>query len=303
MDNLHVHAPTAVMLLCGGPIDMEAEASVSMRDAFLRVRHNPPLNRIETRLAEEANIYQKDSSYKNWMDFESDLAEVCQVVALFCESEGSYSELGTFARIDEIARKLIIFIDSENSKHPSYINLGPIDAVKQKYGKDRLFVIHLADVGLKKISDIANIDLENLKRIISDYIVESIDKNKEPRSFDPRRNGHLIKLLTGLVQHFGALTDSEILNLFERLRIDSDIEDIRKFYDIAAFLEWLTSEQRGTKVFIVPLQEKDAIEYALVEGAPTLNKVAWRLKVREYWSKNEPDRFSALTAHMLRGVS
>lgn len=202
MDNLHVHAPTAVMLLCGGPTKMTSPTSVSLRDAFLRIRHNPPLNKIETRLAEEANIYQRNSSYSNWMDFESDLAQVCELVALFCESEGAYSELGTFASVDEIARKLVIFIDGENSKQESYINLGPIDAVKQKYGDDRLFILHLADVGMKDMSEISLIDLNSMKRMISDYIVDSIDRNKEPRSFDAARNGHRIKLATGIVQHF-----------------------------------------------------------------------------------------------------
>lgn len=302
MDNLHVHAPTAVMLVCGGPTDITAPLSISLRDAFLRVRNNPPLNRVEIRLAEDANIYQRNSAYSNWMDFESDLAEVCQLVSLFCESEGSYSELGTFAGVDEIARKLVIFIDNINSSKPSYINLGPIDAVKQKYGNDRLFILYLEDLGIDRISDVANIDLGALKRMISDYIVDSIEKNKEPRSFDNNRNGHLIKLVTGLIQHFGALTYSEIVDQLHKLKVQCSVESVMKFADIGIFLDWLKIEHRGPRQFLVPLQERDAIEYALIDGAPTLNKSAWRLKVREYWAANDPDRFSALRANMLRAA-
>lgn len=236
------------------------------------------------------------------MDFESDLAQVCQLVALFCESEGAYSELGTFASVDEIARKLVIFIDSENAKEPSYINLGPIDAVKQKHGDDHLFILHLADIGMKSLSDISLIDLDSMKRMISDYIVESIDRNKEPRSFDAGRNGHRIKLVTGLVQHFGALTAEEIVSAITNLGVPTDRAEVLRFIDIGMFLEWLTMEARGPRNFVVTLQEKDAIEYALLAGAPTINKSAWRLKVREYWSENDPERFSALKANMLRAA-
>lgn len=93
-----------------------------------------------------------------------------------------------------------------------------------------------------------------------------------------------------------------MVEAFSKLGIKTDKTEICRFVDIGLFLEWLKIEGRGSRQFVVPLQEKDAIEYALLSGAPTINKSAWRLKVREYWSENDPDRFSALRANMLRAA-
>jgi hypothetical protein len=300
MDKLHVHAPTEVVLLCGGQVKITAEKPQSIRDAFLRVTHNPPLNKLTFRQAEETDVYAPDSSYDNWMEFEADLAQVCQLIILFCESEGSIAELGTFAGIDEIARRLLIFLDSKNHLKQSYINHGPIKLVTDAHGGDRLFVMHLADLGLDTIDKVADINLDNLKLMLSDYIVDSIAKHRDPRTFDGVRAGHRIKLITGFIQHFGALLIEELEVILYALNINLTQRQIARYLDCAIFVEWVKKERRGQKTFFVPLQEKDAFEYALSDGSPTINKGAWRAMVRDYWSKTEPDRFSALNANPLR---
>lgn len=300
VDNLHVHAPTDVVLLCGGEVNITSRQPTSLRDAFLRIKHNPPLNKLTFRLAEEANIYGPNSNYSNWMDFESDLAQICQLILLFCESNGSLAELGTFASIDEVARKLSILIDSYNNSQKSYIKYGPIEAVTKEHGTERLFVMHLADLGLETIEKVAQVDLAALKQMLAEFVVESMNRNRDPRTFDATRNGHRIKLVTGMVQHYGALTVEELEVIFFALGLSASEKSLKKFLDCAEFLEWVKLEPRGTKDFYVALQDKDAFEYALVSGSPTLNKGAWRAMVRAYWSDKEPDRFSAITANPLR---
>ncbi len=299
MDNLHVHAPTDVVLLCGGKVDITSEKPTSMRDAFLRISINTPLSKLTFRLAEEANLYEPGSHYTNWMEFESDLAQICQLIVLFCESEGSIAELGTFAGIDEVARKLAIFIDNVNKAEGSYINYGPIKLVVDQHSTDRLFVMHLADLGIATISDISKVNLDKLKVMIADFVIDLMDRNRDPRTFDPLRSGHRIKLITGMVQHFGAVMVDELDVILYSLNIKCTQIEILKYIDCAIFLEWVKLEIRGLKYFYVPLQEKDAIEYAMRVGSPTINKSAWRAMVREYWYDKEPDRFSALSANAL----
>lgn len=300
--NLHVHSPSDAVLVCGGEQDPGAQAALSLRDAFLRVTFNPPLSKLKFRLAEETNLYSKSSAYRDWMNFESDLAQICRLVILFCESAGSIAELALFVSVDEIADRLVIVIDNINNSADSYINLGPITAFVEQYGRDRKFLLNLEDVGIKKHSEIANINLKSLRSVIENFVYQSATKHQEPRSFMPDRAGHRIKLITGLIQHYGALTIEEIDVLVWSLSLPMTETQISQYLQCAEFLEWVKTEERGQKVFWVSLESSDAIEYALKVGAPTLNKGAWKARVRQYWMDKQPDRFSAIRSNELRVV-
>ena len=300
VEKLHVHAPSDAVLVCGGQQDVKSETSLSLRDAFLKVSHNPPLSKLTFRLAEETSVTEKKSAYSDWMNFEADLAQLCQLIVLFCESEGSIAELALFVSIDEIARRLVVVIDNKSNSAGSYVNHGPIAAFVEEYGRERKFVLNLPDIGIEKLSDISKVDLNALRLALQDYIYEAAQLNKEPRTFIRERAGHKIKLVTGLIQHYGALTEVELEVLLYCLGVDATELDIKKYVQCAEFLGWIKSEERGVTLYWVPIEQGDAIEYALRSGAPTINKAAWRARVRQYWSKAEPERFSAINASALK---
>lgn len=300
LEKLHVHAPSDAVLVCGGQQNVKSKKSLSLRDAFLKVSHNPPLSKLTFRLAEETSVTEKKSAYNDWMNFESDLAQLCQLIVLFCESEGSIAELALFVSIDEIARRLVVIIDNESNSAGSYVNSGPIAAFVNEYGREKKFVLNLPDIGIKRLSDIGKVDLNALRLAVQDYIYEAAQLNKEPRSFIRDRAGHKIKLVTGLIQHYGALTEVELEVLLYCLGIEAKEADIKKYVQCADFLGWIKAEERGVNIYWVPIENGDAIEYALLAGAPTINKSAWRARVRQYWSKVEPERFSAINANAVR---
>jgi len=113
LGHMHVHAPTPVVLVLGGPYDItEKVPPLSFRDALIRVEHYPILDKIEFKLAEEANITHPDDPYTNWQSFEIDIAQLFQLVLLFCESAGSIAELAAFSLIDEIASRTLVVVDN-----------------------------------------------------------------------------------------------------------------------------------------------------------------------------------------------
>src|SRR6185295_12911360 len=85
--------------------------------------------------------------YDNILDFETDLAQIVELIILFCESEGSLAELGAFAMIDEIAQRLFVVVRQKHWNASSFIKLGPLRRVERKYGRETVCVVDDDDVG------------------------------------------------------------------------------------------------------------------------------------------------------------
>ena len=107
-----------------------------MRDAFLKKMTNPARDRYSLLLAEDITRKNKFSSfYDNILLFETDFAQLTELVLLFCESEGSFAELGAFAIIDEIAARLLVVIREKYWEIDSFITQGPSKPLKISLGK------------------------------------------------------------------------------------------------------------------------------------------------------------------------
>lgn len=66
------------------------------------------------------------------LTFEEFLAEISDAIVLFCESPGSYCELGAFAYANKLfSDKLVIVIDEQYKEAKSFIMTGPVAKAKQ----------------------------------------------------------------------------------------------------------------------------------------------------------------------------
>ena len=101
--SIRVHAPAPAIFLCGGEVDAKVASPPSLRDAFMRIHHTPPFSRYLTILAEDLNAFFPEGEYKDILKFETDIAQICDLIILFSESYGSAAELGAFSMIEEIA--------------------------------------------------------------------------------------------------------------------------------------------------------------------------------------------------------
>src|SRR5688572_28187359 len=88
--SIFVYAPTSCVLLCGGEMTgIGAKAPKSLRDAFYKIVDIPYLKGVDLIRAEDVEYaFLQEAHYEDLLRFETELAQICDVILLFCESEG-----------------------------------------------------------------------------------------------------------------------------------------------------------------------------------------------------------------------
>lgn len=296
-NNLRVQAPSDVIFLCGGPINITAQKPTSLRDAFLKAFDNPALKSRKIVLAEDINVsYVNSPTYKDLLLFETDLAQITELILLFSESEGSFAELGAFAMVPDIASRLLVVITDRHYKHNSFIKLGPIAYLEHKIGERVVYVLDEDEIGTRHTS-VSDVDIQILSNKLALPIQQRLAEIREPTTFDNQKNGHAIKLMVGLVQEYGALTADEISDALVKIGAPRSLEDIQAFMLCAEAVEWVKKEKRGTHTYYFSLPVKDAAQFHVKDGVGQRNKLQRRLQFRSHWKENDPDRYSGIVKY------
>ena len=265
-EKIHVQVPTRVIFLCGGPVSNLSETVPrSLRDAFYKILDNPVLRKRDLLLAEEitARLAVFDN-YKNILELETDLAQIVELIVLFCESEGSLAELGAFAVIDEIAQRLFVVVREKHWEELSFIKLGPLRLIEQQHGRESIYVIDDDEVGIRGDS-VSDVKPDSLKDQLLKPLTIRLERPREPTTFDSTRSGHVIKLVVGLVQEYGALQVAEIRTLLRDLNVTSTTEEkIYSYLFCAENVGWLKKVSKGSVDYFVAVATK--IDAAIIHS-------------------------------------
>lgn len=203
-----------IVLLCGGfvpekhhPDELDPPIR-SLRDAITRhvvtLAAPPHIFRPE-----EIKSWQEDGVFKNLMEFESDLASICSLVAIVVESEGAIAELGAFSQLPDLRKKLIVIVAEEWSQKKSFINLGILRYIKEEHGTGvRVYpweVKHPLGITADLVTDVV------------DDIKEELGGLKKSRTFNIANDVHLMVLIYELIKIFVALKEIELLDALKNL--------------------------------------------------------------------------------------
>jgi hypothetical protein len=269
LSTIHVRAPSPILLLCGGPINVLTPKPSSLREAYTLIYGRPPLKDYATITPEECKIFAPDGKYLDWLSFESEFAQIVDIILLFSESYGSIAELGAFAMVEEIALRLLVVMDDKNYKDPSFIKLGPITRLVGAYGNSAVCVLNCQDLNIPNINNVADVHLENFAKILIPAIETRKKDYKERTTFNGERPGHLIKLIVGLIQHYGALTEVEIEVLLFAMHLKVVANKIPDYLLCAINAGWIINEKRGVEeYYCAKPNTAQAVEYKLRKDIP-----------------------------------
>ncbi|BDV35679.1 retron St85 family effector protein [Methylocystis iwaonis] len=300
VDRIHVREPFEVILLCGGEYgDINEPVPKSLRDAFLKA--TPPKSIANRELIQAESItkeYDFFESYPDILIFETDLAQIVDLIILFCESEGSLAELGAFAVMEETLKRLFVVIREKHWKNASFVRLGPLKRIENEVDRSAIQVIADADVGLEERSA-AKVDKHKLIELLDGPLERRLSVDRESTTFDPARAGHVIKLIVGLVQEYGALTLAEISLLLEKFEAPRDEKQIKGYLRCAMVVGWLTVISKGSDDYYVQTLSSlakgvDAATLPMKDGSKETSKPRRRAFIREYWKEKDKIRFAAI---------
>ena len=295
VEKLHVQAPTEVVFLCGGPWSNNSDDPIrSMRHAFLNVAEHKALRNRELVRAEDVTKLSTFSAhYDELLQFENDLAQIVELILLFCESEGSFAELGSFVMLDEIATRVLVVIRDHHWQDDSFIKLGPLQFLINRTGEYSVFVIEDAVMGMKT-DNIAEINLNDFAKAIDEPLSKRLERVREPSTFDPNKSGHLIKLIVGIIQEYGALTFEEVSEILTKLGLSIDERQIGAYLLCAESVGWTTKKNKGFKQYIVATGGDDAALFHSPDNAEIKDRKRRRVLIREFWEEKEPARMRAI---------
>jgi len=294
--SLKVHAPTPLVIVCGGKTEIDFNKPLlSLRDAFMRISTKGRLAKFDIRIAEDL-VRLPQAGYDDLLQLEADLSQLSELVMLFTESAGSFTELGIFSMDDEISPSLFVIVDRYNYLKDSFIRRGPLDYLSKKFGEHTVCVIDLVEHGSERIENVQTLDQDKFEKFIERKIFERLSSRPEPRTFLKARSGHLIKLMTGLIQNYASLTYDEIKRILVAIEIDEPDDKIRRLLGCAELFKWIKIEKNGTRTFYSALPGTIAVQFEIREGIGKVNRRDWRSAVREYWKEEDPDRFKCISS-------
>jgi hypothetical protein len=293
VDSVRVYPPKRCVLLCGGEVSSIHEAQPnSLRDAFLRGGGSSAFSNCEIIQIEEIQeFFEKDSPYVDLVRFESDIAQICELVILFSESPGSFTELGSFSMLGEISEKLLVVIRSRYLSKSSFITKGPVANLRREYPHS---VFSLADsvVGIENGS-IAQIDCSILVQKLMSPIEQRLKEAESRTTFNNKKFNHLCKIYVGILREAYCLKDDELLLLLSEFGFEVDIGMLDRIAFCCSALKWASSVISGfDRVHFALADRNEAAKFEF--KAPLLDKLRRRSEFRSYWESNDPDRVAAV---------
>lgn len=215
-DSLRVRRPSKVVFLCGGKLGDAKSPPPALRDAYYRlVLDSPP--KYKVMLAEDANPLTADAQYVDLLSFESDIAQVVGLIVLFVESAGSLAEFGAFAALQTVAPRLLAIINDHYYNDKSFIRDGPIRFLESKYGDEWVHSLETAYLGIADGNNLKNLDAIRLHDSVSPVIEQRLEAQAETEKFVKEKDGHIILMITGLCQEYGALNQKKLDNMWTYL--------------------------------------------------------------------------------------
>lgn len=246
--------------------------------------------------AEDVNVFAPKENYKDLLKFESDIAQISGLILLFTESAGSFAELGAFSMEAEITKRLLVVIDDIHYNEDSFIKWGPISYLENTHGDASVYVLDRAGVGMSLDGRASDIDTALFGPQILDAIRQRMESAKGHSTFDADIPGHVVRLITGLLQDYGALTDPELLLILEWLGISLAPARLVEFMICAQALGWVARRRRGLRTFTAALNGKEALRFSFKEDSIYRDRLRWRADVIEHWQATDAERSATIQA-------
>ncbi|MCJ2184545.1 retron St85 family effector protein [Novosphingobium sp. 1949] len=297
--SVRVYPPTKRVLLCGGNVSKVIEPEYetvmkSLRDSCLRSRFSENIKdfpKFEFLQIEEIHeFFNKDCPYFDLLEFEKDMAQICELVLLITEGAGSFVELGSFSIIDEIKEKLLLVIRRKFVGAESYIARGPVAALRKAH-PNSVAVLSDAVVGIEG-ENFSKIDPYKFGNFLRSPLDVRIKESAERTTLDVSKFNHACKFYAGILREFYALNDDELIQLMECFGFKFDTFSFEKVVFCSSILKWTGTTSAGFDRLHFARPENEATQFGFADGWK--DKSRRRQILRAHWEEVDPHRIAAV---------
>lgn len=274
---LVVHRP-AIVFVYGGPVREKPDGeALSMRDRFVSWSHDTDHQVASLlRIPENYPEWNQFNGYNNLVDFERDAGCLSRTIVLFIESPGALAELGAFCTEQVLAERLFVILFNKHFKANSFVTLGPLRILDQLHGDD------------KAICPVDGEKLEDFEYVLEDVANEVFAKSQRlPKQslFDKKLIRDQFLLVADMVELFGALKQSEIMQFLEHFGISLENPNARltQMLNLLCLLNVIQKSEHLNRHFFVPSksEREQFLVHKFLDPDTRFNRMKIKLKAVE----------------------
>lgn len=276
-DDVYIKEYPKIAFLCGG-------IPTSIFDSVNNKRHFPSVRsyiaaKLEVNFsslvfvnAEDVKDWSSYNIYSDLIEFERDVAHICKSIVLFVESAGSIAELGSFAIIPEISRKLIVFVNQEYSAEDSYISLGPLKKLHNTYSNIHYIKWSFEDKTINSLKETVLVEggMSDWDSYVCQTIKESIDDiTRVGKDTQEHIRTKEILFLHDLIILFNALNEEEISKYFEMAGYKISKQSLLQGLFCLRKLNLIKLVKAGSRPFYIPYDSSGKRYISIPRSADT----------------------------------
>ncbi len=252
-------------------------------------------------LAEQVFEYFNHSDYSSLLLFEKDLAELSILTIIFSESPGSIAELGSFAVLETIQRRLLVVMHQDDTHQESFIWRGPISFLKdlaQINGNDDPITIYNWE---REKNENGEITTDNFSDAVDlSETIESIIK-KQPKTvkFAEKQLGHIMLLIISSLKIVHLATLEEIVFILKTFGIDTETKTVKRSLSLLKSLNLIDLKPyRNYEFYMVPPQNDWFSWGYKKEAGKNRDSIRWSSEFAEFYRENQQEKARALRSYL-----
>lgn len=244
INNSRVYLPSDIskfVFLCGAN---KAPEEISERRKALIEFSKANLPHTHFFLAEKMFSTLKDEGHKgNILDVENLISDFSDYILIILESPSAFTELGAFSH-EKLRSKLVVINNSEFRNEESFINLGPIKAIEEKSGAERIVYYKMRKDGVENRDAIGD-TFHQIYKLFKDPI-KSTGKAVDLATLNPGMNfdKKSAMFIHDLIYLSGPILHKELIEL---LKLIFGRDNYNKAAHLLAILSSFESIERNEK--------------------------------------------------------
>jgi hypothetical protein len=250
------------VFLCGGSQD---NGFISSRRSEIIKFIDKNLPNIKVFIAEPVFEILKSEGHKgNILDIEDQISKFADEVIIVLESNGAFCELGAFSS-KSLRSKIIVINDEKYKGSSSFINLGPLEAIKEKSGQKKIIHYKMDDIPLSKIDAIGDIFLQ-LKDILDSIPpdkagVVALAACNPKEAFEKDTMKDTLRFLHDLILFCGPITHGELTEVIIKIFGDDNYSRLKQWLGLLRSTNLIEVQTTKSGIYYISKMRNPLLNY------------------------------------------